>query len=273
MGWPQPDDPGVTDLLSDDRLSAWLYDAREVGWPGELPFYRAIVAETGGGTSGVLDVGCGTGRIALALAADGIRVTGTDASAAMIDVARSRTRGPNPAWMVSDMRRLELDGTFGCVIVGGHAFQFMTTPEDAVKALRAMRARLAADGGIVLHIDNPTTEWLAGLPDLPGEPQPAGAALVHPMTIERWQLASHWSLDRRRRDAIHTGSWRRLGEDDQVLEEIARGPMRLHVFEPREVDRAVRAAGLETAAVYGDFDRSPFTDGSPSMLWLARSAR
>jgi hypothetical protein len=85
-------------------------------------------------------------------------------------------------------------------------------------------------------------------------------------------MAQHWSIDRTRRDAILTWSWQRLGPGGEVLEEVAQEPLRLHVFEPAEVERAVTATRLRTKAVYGDFDRSPFTRASPSMVWLARRA-
>lgn len=264
------DHPAVSDIQRGEQLHASLYDAGDVGWPGELELYRRLARDAGGDAARVLDVGCGTGRIALALASDGCLVTGADASAAMIDVARAKTRGPNPHWIVSDMRRLDVDRTFQCVIVGGHSFQFMTTPEDAVEALRAMRERLTAGGRVILHIDNPARDWLEDLPDLPGEPRPSGAPRIHPVTRQRWQLATHWSLDRGRHDAVETWRWERLGRDDQVLERVALAPLRLHVFEPDEVERGVTAAGLRTEATYGDFDRSPLTTDSPSMIWLAR---
>jgi SAM-dependent methyltransferase len=260
----------VHDVDEADRLYAWLYDAGEVGWPGEIEFYRRA-AEASGEQPTVVDVACGTGRIALALAELGLPVTGTDLSPGMIEVARSKTVGRNPRWVVSDMRRLAVVGTFSYAIVGGHAFQFMATERDAVAALRAIQRHLDPGGRVTLHIDNPGAEWLAGLPDTPGEPRPADDVRLHPLSGDRWRKASCWSQDRGRRDAILSWCWQRLDQGNRVVDEVAEPGMRLHVFVPEEVERAVAMAGLATVAVHGDFDASPFTTTSPSLLWVAQA--
>jgi SAM-dependent methyltransferase len=260
----------VHDVDEADRLYACLYDAGEVGWPGEIEFYRRA-AEASGQQPTVLDVACGTGRIALALAELGLPVTGTDLSPGMNEVARSKTVGGNPRWVASDMRRLAVVGMFSCAIVGGHAFQFMATERDAVAALRAIQRHLDPGGRVTLHIDNPGPEWLAGLPDTPGEPRPAGDVRLHPLSGDRWRMASCWSQDPERRDAILSWCWQRLDRGDRVIDEVAQPGMRLHVFAPDEVERAVARAGLATVAVYGDFDASPFTATSPSLLWVAQA--
>jgi SAM-dependent methyltransferase len=258
------------DVDEADRLYASLYDAGEVGWPGEMEFYRRA-AESSGPRPSVLDVACGTGRIAFALAELGLPVTGTDLSPGMIEVARSKTVGRNPRWVVSDMRRLAVAGTFSCAIVGGHAFQFMATDRDAVAALSAIRRHLDPCGRVVLHIDNPGPEWLAGLPETPGELRPAGNVRVHPLSGDRWRMASCWSQDRGRRDAILSWCWQRLDRGDRVVGEVAQPRMRFHLFVPEEVEFAVAKAGLATVDVHGDFDASPFTAASPSLLWVAQA--
>jgi SAM-dependent methyltransferase len=255
-----------------DRLYAWLYDAGEVGWPGEIELYRQT-AHASATEPAVLDVACGTGRIALALAADGLSVTGVDRSPGMIEVARSKTTGQNPRWVVDDMRRLTGIGRFSCAIVGGHAFQAMATQRDAVAALRAIRRQLGAAGQVILHIDNPGLEWLASLPAGPGELRPSEKVRIHPLTGARWRMVSCWSQDPGPRDAILTWGWQRLDHDDRVVDEVAEPTMRLHVYSPDEVERAVARSGLRTVAVYGDFDRSPFSATSPSLLWVAEAPR
>ncbi|WP_232679084.1 trans-aconitate 2-methyltransferase [Nocardioides sp. R-C-SC26] len=84
----------------------------------------------------VLDAGCGTGRIAARLAADGYDVLGVDADPAMIDVAREDH--PDLPWQVADLAALDLGETFDVVLLAGNVVPFLH------RALDQAVARLAA---------------------------------------------------------------------------------------------------------------------------------
>jgi 2-polyprenyl-3-methyl-5-hydroxy-6-metoxy-1,4-benzoquinol methylase len=76
-----------------DSLFVRAYDAFYVGGapiPGDVAFYERLAQETGGP---VLELACGTGRIALALAEKGLDVTGVDISDGMLTVARHKAAG------------------------------------------------------------------------------------------------------------------------------------------------------------------------------------
>jgi len=95
----------------------------------------------------VLDLGCGTGSHALVLAARGYRVTGIDASAGMLRVARRKAGGRrNPAFVRADMRRFDLGRTFDAVACMDGAFTHLLTERDVLAHLRAVRRHLRPDG-------------------------------------------------------------------------------------------------------------------------------
>ena len=88
--------------------SAQLYDAAVPDWPGEIAFYRQHAAELGPGGA-LLEVACGTGRVAAQLARDGLRVVGFDRSADFLAGARAKTADlPNARWVRGDMRDIDL---------------------------------------------------------------------------------------------------------------------------------------------------------------------
>jgi ubiquinone/menaquinone biosynthesis C-methylase UbiE len=111
-----------------DSLFIRAYDAFYVaGAPigGDIAFYECLARETGGG---VLELACGTGRIALALAETGLEITGVDISEGMLNVAR-RKAAARPAavqqrvtLIQQDMSELNLGRRFGFVFVPARSF-------------------------------------------------------------------------------------------------------------------------------------------------------
>lgn len=109
----------------------------------------------------VLDLGCGSGRpIAATLIACGFRVTGVDAAPGLIDLCRAEF--PEQAWIVADMRDLDLGRGFDGLLAWYSAFHL--TGDDQ-KAMAAVYARHLAPGGRLMFIGGPRRgtamgEWM-----------------------------------------------------------------------------------------------------------------
>jgi SAM-dependent methyltransferase len=116
------------------RLYAQLYDELVHDWPGEIDFYRQLIAERK--IKSLLEVACGTGRVLLKLVRDDIQVTGIDRNSTMLEIARNKAKGhPNVTLLEGDMRSFDLGKNFQLAIIPAHSFQFMLTPEDQVNCL------------------------------------------------------------------------------------------------------------------------------------------
>ena len=103
---------------------AQTYDVAVPDWPGGIDFYRELAAQADANGQAMLEVACGTGRVAIRLAQEGGKVVGLDLSPAMLDVARDRSAGMrHVCWVQGDMRSFDLGETFGLVLIPGHAFQ------------------------------------------------------------------------------------------------------------------------------------------------------
>ncbi|HEY3476488.1 MAG TPA: class I SAM-dependent methyltransferase [Anaerolineales bacterium] len=92
-----------------DQLAAELYDISVPDWQGELDFYHAFASEVRdrGHAKQVLEVACGTGRVTLGLAREGVNIIGADIDEEMLSVARRKSEGiPNVSWVRGDMRTL-----------------------------------------------------------------------------------------------------------------------------------------------------------------------
>jgi SAM-dependent methyltransferase len=145
---------------TDPRLAA-CYDALNPPDAGHA-FYLSLA---GHAPKTVLDMGCGTGRLAVALAECGHRVTGADPSPGMLKVARSQPGTERVIWVESTAADLALATRFDLIIMTGHAFQVLLS-DDAIRAsLRALRRHLAREGRLAFETRNPLVEeWRAWIP-------------------------------------------------------------------------------------------------------------
>lgn len=113
----------------------------------------------------VLDLGCGTGQLAAALAA-GRTVTGVDPARSMLEVAGQRPGGFAVEWIEADARTLRLDRRYDLVVLTGHAFQVFLTRDDRLAVLRTIAHHLAPDGCFIFDTRNPAMrEWEEWTPE------------------------------------------------------------------------------------------------------------
>jgi SAM-dependent methyltransferase len=135
----------------------------------------------------VLDLACGHGRHAIALARRGLVVTGYDLSEVFLERARAdaEAQGVTVRWVCGDMRELRFDGEFDAVINVFTAFGYFEDPEDDLRALRGIRAALEPGGRFLLetlHRDGLPARFQPRM----AEKTSAGAIVLHERV---WDLA------------------------------------------------------------------------------------
>ena len=146
----------------EEEFFASLYDSLNP-WSASDDFYVDRAFEAG---DPVLDLGCGTGVLACAIASRGLSVTAVDPAEAMLRFARSRVGGAKVNWIESDGQSLRLPQRFRFIYMTGHAFQQLLTNDDALALLRAAAAHLNPDGRFVFETRNPAAQaWLLWTPE------------------------------------------------------------------------------------------------------------
>ena len=140
--WQQSDRPRGEDY--DARWKRLVASGASVH--GEADLIEALLRE-GGGTR-VLDAGCGTGRVAIELAARGFDVVGLDADPTMLETARAKA--PRLRWIEADLVDTDdhLDETFDVVALPGNVMIFLDRGTEA--AVVAALARRLAPGGLLV---------------------------------------------------------------------------------------------------------------------------
>ena len=224
---------------------ARLYDAWSRTVVEDVSFYVEEARHAGGR---VVELGVGTGRIAVPVAAEGIPVIGVDSSAGMLQVCRERAEAAGVVGLL-DLRLGELaeppiDERVGLVMVPFRSYLHLHEDEERLRALRAARELLVPGGRLVFDVFAPSREDVED-------------------THRRW-------LER------EPGIWERAVWDTQsrTLTLTVRGPsgettMALAWLEPEEWRALLERAGFEVLACYGWFDRRPYSGGEDS-VWLAQ---
>jgi SAM-dependent methyltransferase len=101
------------------------HDLECSGYEQDLPLWRALAGETGGP---VLDVGAGTGRVSLDLAASGVSVVALDADALLLETLERRAAGLPVETVVADARDFDLQRRFALVLVPMQTLQLLGGP-------------------------------------------------------------------------------------------------------------------------------------------------
>ena len=135
---------------ADEEAVIW-HDVENGAYDADLGVWRELAARAGGP---VLDVGCGTGRVALDLAQRGHRVLGIDVEPAFVRALRARAaeRGLGASAEVGDIRDVQVAGEFAFIVVPMQTIQLLDSEDERAAALRSMRACLAPRGLIALAI-------------------------------------------------------------------------------------------------------------------------
>jgi SAM-dependent methyltransferase len=134
------------------RRSARYYDLmlyNEVRQaPEEAAFFRSL---WGSKVRSVLDAGCGTGRLSILLA-QRYDVVGIDVSPEMLEVAKSKRHGSNPAFILADMRTYKPGKKFDAAVCGSNTIGHLITEKDALKAFANIKAALKPGGTFVFDM-------------------------------------------------------------------------------------------------------------------------
>ena len=111
------------------------------------------------GEGPALDLGIGTGRIALRLAATGVRVDGIDISPHVVEQMRTKPGGDKIEVTIGDFADVAVSGTYRLIYCTGNSFFNLLTQEDEVRCFENVAAHLTADGAFVMESLLPDFLW------------------------------------------------------------------------------------------------------------------
>jgi len=194
------------------------------------------------GDGRALELGIGTGRIALPLAGRGVEVHAIDLSQAMVAKLREKPGGEGIPVAIGDFATTRADGAFSLAYLVFNTINNLTTQEEQVACFRNVAAHLEPGGRFVIEV---------GLPELrrlpPGE-------TMHVFDASE----GHWGIDEY--DLVNQGL---VSHHFSVVDgAIERVSMPFRYVWPSELDLMAELAGMRLRERWSGWKREPFTDES-----------
>ena len=246
---------------------AEVYDSVYSYVTDDIPFYIDEARSAGGS---VLELGCGTGRVAIPIAQAGIEIVGLDSSAAMLEVARRKAEkapGARGLRLVeADMRDFSLDEVFGLVIIPFRGFLSLLSVEDQIQALANVRAHLAPGGKLAFNIFVPDLNMLVQEGDVAYHLRD-----VTDSDTGRRLVVWHQSAYDNHNQIIDARVIVDDLEADGVVGRRFYRDFQLRYSHRWEIRHLLEVCGFEIVDLFGDFERSPFDETSTEMVWVARA--
>ncbi|OLB37539.1 MAG: hypothetical protein AUH11_08415 [Acidobacteria bacterium 13_2_20CM_57_17] len=260
----------MSDSLYDSFIADY-YDESPIvkGRVQDVAFYRNAARDFG---DPILELGCGTGRITMALAEAGKRITGLDLSGRMLERAVKkraalRVEARERVHLVQgDMARFDLGEKFRLVIIPFRPFQHLLEVRQQMDCLECVRKHLASGGRLILDVFQTDAERMhdpVHMREVPlTEYETADGRHVR---ISERVAAFHRAEQRNDVEMIFSIT-HRDGRQERL---VFAWPLRY--FFRYEVEHLLARCGFKVAARYGDFDRSPIRDDSPEMIFVAET--
>lgn len=240
---------------------ALYYDLAHADYTADLPFYLKLAQETGGP---ILELGCGSGRTIAPLLEASFEVVGLDNSQAMLELAARRLgEQANCTLVLGDMTSFDLGRTFPLITSPFNTWLHLNSLEAQKAAFHRACQHLAPGGWLVIDIPAPATiveaehDGALTLEKIFAEPESGDKML---------QFAST-QLDSRNQLYYVTWIYDRIEANGVVKRKVA--PMTLRYLLPKEARSLVRGAGLKLKALWGDYERSPYTAESEKLIIVA----
>ncbi|HEY6030976.1 MAG TPA: class I SAM-dependent methyltransferase [Gaiellaceae bacterium] len=215
-----------------DESSAEMFDPAVLG-----PAVDFLAELAGDGAA--LELGIGTGRIALPLAARGVRVHGIDLSEAMVARLRAKPGGEAIGVTIGDFAMTRVEGAFSLAYLVFNTIMNLTTQDEQVACFENVAAHLEPGGCFVIEVGVPGLQRLP-----PGETFQAFAVSATRLGFDEYDVVSQGLVSHHYRVV-----------DGRL--EVNAVPFR-YVW-PSELDLMARLAGMRLRGRWSGWQREPFT--------------
>ncbi len=247
---------------------ARFYDLTYAGFEDDLALYIGFAERTG---SPILEVGCGTGRVAIPLAKAGFRVTGVDSSAEMLALARKKAEAAGVSGYLtlvqSDVRRLALPEHYALATIATNSFGLFCEQRDQLEVLDSIHRALQPDGLLIIDTFNPDPSILSSEDGLLFH----DFTRVDPATGHTVVKMRSQKIDLARQVISATFFYDEIMPDGTMKRLIF--PFDTRYFFPAELELLLEKCDYIVEALYGSYDLEPIHSESERIIAVASPIR
>jgi SAM-dependent methyltransferase len=221
----------------------------------------------------VLELGCGTGRITIAIAQAGCGIVGLDLSKKMLERAIAKRTRLRPEvrervrLVQGDMTQFDLGGTFRTIVIPFRPFQHLLEIEQQMSCLTCVKQHLAQDGRLILDVFQTDAERMHD-PQFHQETRLAEYNLADGRHVALSERVAAFHRAEQKNDVEMIFDVRHAnGKQERLVMAWT-----LRYFFRYEIEHLLARCGFRIEVEYGDFDESPITDASPEMIFVARAS-
>jgi SAM-dependent methyltransferase len=233
------------DYINTAFLNGKLYDRLRNNYNQDLEFWSATLQKLG---PKVLELGCGTGRVAIYLSENGFDVSGIDNSRAMLREAKikAKTKGLSAKFQFGDFTSFQINELFNAVITPDSSFSHLLTDDLVESCLQCIKQHLLKDGKLIFSVNLPEFD----LESFNIEMDDGVILNIYPQKFK---------------DDIYKKIYKvsNPSTGESLMSEIY-----IRLFKPDHLDKLLIKNGLKIENKFGDYQGNKFDKDSKTQLFV-----
>tara|TARA_Y100000034_G_scaffold134927_1_gene204919 strand:+ start:91087 stop:91851 length:765 start_codon:yes stop_codon:yes gene_type:complete len=235
-----------------------IYDGMNT-FMDDFEFYKRWT--TKGVTLKVLELCCGTGRLTIPLAKEGVAITGVDFTETMLTQAKSKSlnAGVQIDFIKADIRDFDLKNTFDLIFIPFNSIHHLYKNEDLFAAFQRVHHHLKADGTFIFDCFNPDIRFITE-----GEKELKQVSSY--ATDDGREVVIKEIMQYNHQTQVNSIDWHYYinGQFDSVQK------LDMRMFFPNELNHYVTSNGFDILHKFGDFEEGEFNESSQKQIFVCK---
>jgi SAM-dependent methyltransferase len=242
----------VGELLYD----AHIYDGHNT-FLFDLPFYTKWMPKHE--NAQILELCCGSGRLTIPLAKEGLKITGVDNSKSMLEQAKIKAdkENLNIHFIEADIRKLDIPSTFDLIYIPFNSIHHLYENQDLFDTLNVVEKHLKDDGLFIFDCFNPNIQYIT-------EAEKGKHKIAEYMTTDERKVMIEQTMKYESKTQVNRIEWHYFIND--MFHSVQNLDMRMYF--PQELDTYLKYSGFTILHKFGNFDEDAFDDNAEKQIFV-----